>query len=446
MIALMRKTLAEFMAVKKPAVRTKKATVAIVGLGYVGLPLSLLAADKGYGVIGVDIDTKKINLLKKRTMPFKEETLTENLKTSTAVFTNDFGRAKDASIYIICVPTPVYDDYTPNLEPVEGASRGIAPLLKKGDLVILESTVNPGVSESVVMPILEKISGLKCGKDFHLAHCPERINPGDPRYTVANINRVVGASDPEGLEQAAEFYESLISGSVMRMGSLKEAEAVKVVENSFRDINIAFVNELARSFAVLGIDTVRVIDGAATKPFAFMAHYPGAGVGGHCIPVDPYYLIEHAKKNGFHHDFLALARHINNGMPEYLITVVVDALNEKGKSLKGSKIAVLGVAYKANIDDARESPSFHIIKLLKARGATVEVHDPFVPAKSTKSDITETIKGADAVVIATAHSVFKELSPAYFQEHGVDVIVDGRNCLNKDTFLKEGITYRGIGR
>jgi nucleotide sugar dehydrogenase len=340
----------------------------------------------------------------------------------------------------------VYEDYTPNLEPVEGATRGIAPLLKKGDLVILESTVNPGISDSIVMPILEKMSGLKCGTDFHLAHCPERINPGDSRWSVANINRVVGASDPEGLEQAAEFYESLISGTVMRMGSLKEAEAVKIVENSFRDINIAFVNELARSFAVLGIDTVRVIDGAATKPFAFMAHYPGAGVGGHCIPVDPYYLIEHAKKNGFHHDFLALARRINNGMPEYLITVVADALNEKGKSLKGSKIAVLGVAYKGNIDDHRESPSFHIIKLLKSKGATVEVYDPFVPSKSTKLNIETAIKNADAVVVATAHNAFKELSPQYFRDRGIEVIVDGRNCLDKDAFIKSGITYRGVGR
>ncbi len=441
----MKPALNDLLLQKSPSA-TDKVTVAVVGLGYVGLPVALLASEKGYGVVGIDIDTAKISLLKKREMPFSEQVLSDKLKITKAEFTEDFAKIRDASIIVVCVPTPVYEDYTPNLEPIIGATRSIAPYLKKGDLVILESTVNPGVSETVVLTLLEEGSGLTCGKDFHLAHCPERINPGDSQWHVGNINRVVGASDKDGLDRAALFYESLIAGTVMKMGSLKEAEAVKVVENSFRDINIAFVNELARSFSILGIDTVRVIDGAATKPFAFMAHYPGCGVGGHCIPVDPYYLIEHAKKNGFYHDFLSLARRINDQMPEFLVQAVSDALNENQKSLKGSSLAVLGVAYKGDIDDHRESPSHKIIKLLKSKGATVDVFDPYIPKFSTKSSVSDTLQGKDAVVVATAHRAFKVLSPEFFKEHGVHIVIDGRNCIDKASFEAAGITYRGIGR
>lgn len=347
---------------------------------------------------------------------------------------------------IICVPTPVHENHIPDLSPVIGASEGVAAHLKKGQLVILESTVNPGVCESVILPILEKISGLRAGTDFHLAHCPERINPGDKRWNVENINRVVGATDMEGLNRAAAFYESITTGTIMRMSTIKAAEAVKVVENSFRDINIAFVNELARSFTKLGIDVVEVIDGAATKPFAFMAHYPGAGVGGHCIPVDPYYLIEYAKKNGFEHDFLALARRINNDMPHFTVERLRDGLNEVMHSLKGTTVTVLGVSYKPDIDDCRESPSFDIIRILKEYGADVRVFDPFIPAKSTHTLVDSVLDGATAVVVATGHSVFKELTPDDFVKNGVKVVVDGRNCLDKGKLIAAGIIYKGIGR
>lgn len=421
-------------------------TIAVVGLGYVGLPLALLANRKGYKVIGIDVSSEKVELLNKRTAPFADPDIADQLKNSSLEATTDFSRIKDTSIIIICVPTPVYKDHMPNLEPVENACRSVGKFLSKDQLVILESTVNPGVCENIVLSIFEKESGLKCGGDFYLAHCPERINPGDKKWTVGNINRVVGGFDESSLQKAALFYQSIISAEIKPMASLKEAEAVKIVENTFRDINIAFVNELAMSFSKLGIDLVNVINGAATKPFAFMPHYPGAGVGGHCIPVDPYYLIDYAKQNGFNHEFLSLARRINNGMPKFAVELAAKGLNEAGVAVKGAKVAVLGLAYKPEIGDCRESPSFEMIKELEKRGAEVVSYDPFVLDKSTLKTLDEAVKSTDAVVIATSHKVFKELEPDYFLKNGVKVVVDGRNCLPKEKFVEADIVYKGIGR
>lgn len=421
-------------------------TVSIVGLGYVGLPLALLADKNGYKVIGIDNNAEKIGLINDRISPFVDERVSAQLKDASLEATSDFSKIKDSSIIIICVPTPVYENHMPNLEPIEGACRGIAEFLQRGQLVILESTVNPGVSEGTIIPILEKMSGLKCGTDFYLAHCPERINPGDAKWNVENINRVVGAFCEEGLSKAVAFYKSIIKGDIKPMKSLKEAEAVKVVENSFRDINIAFVNELAMSFSMLGIDVVNVIEGAATKPFSFLPHFPGCGVGGHCIPVDPYYLIEYAKKNGFDHDFLSLARRINNSMPEFTAKQVMFGLNEKKISINGAKVAVLGLSYKSNIDDCRESPSFDVIDALKKFGADVVTFDPYVLGRSTVQNLDDAVKDAQAVVIATAHTAFRELTPEYLMKNGVKVVVDGRNCLPKEKFLDAGLVYKGIGR
>lgn len=424
----------------------KKNSVVVIGLGYVGLPLALLANRKGYEVLGVDLDTKKISQLEKKKSPFLDEKIEKQLLESNCIFSSDFSGLQNYENIIICVPTPVYENHMPNLEPVITASEMVGKNLQKGQLVILESTVNPDVTEFIVLPILEKYSGLKGGKDFYLAHAPERINPGDPKWSVENINRVVGSLESKGLDKAAKFYESILTGSVKRMNSLKEAEAVKVVENSFRDINIAFVNELAQSFNTLGIDVVNVIDGAATKPFAFMAHYPGCGVGGHCIPVDPYYLIEHAKKSGFDHDFLSLARRINNNMPQFAVERLIEGLNDINKSIKGSIVVVLGVSYKSNIDDCRESPSFEIIKLLKVKGAIVKIYDPFVQKESNVNDLTEALNGSDAALIATAHDNFKQIDVNTYLESGIKVIIDGRNALNKNEIVKAGLIYKGIGR
>ena len=293
-------------------------TVAVIGLGYVGLPLAVRAVERGYAVVGFDTHQEKIARINRQECPIEDASLEALLKRFPFEATDRPGRLNEADIVLICVPTPVDEMYYPDLEPVISAATLSATHLKPGALVVLESTVNPGVSEEVIMPLFEK-HGHRIGKDVFLAHCPERINPGDEKWNVTNIPRVVGSVDAPGLEKALEFYRSIVDGEIRPMKSIREAEAVKVVENSFRDINIAFVNELARSFDVLGIDVKDVIQGAATKPFSFMPHYPSCGVGGHCIPVDPYYLIERAKKSGFDHRFLKIAREINNAMPAYSV-------------------------------------------------------------------------------------------------------------------------------
>jgi UDP-N-acetyl-D-glucosamine dehydrogenase len=443
-------------------------TVAVVGLGYVGLPLAILAQDKGYHVIGLEYDQRKVDLIKSGISPFVEESVSTWLASHQLDVTRDYDRIKAAATIVVCVPTPVDETYTPDLSPVISACTAIAKRLQPGQLVIIESTINPGVCDEVVRPLLEKESGLKCGVDFFLAHCPERINPGDPEFHVGNIARVVGGHDQQSLDRAYEFYSNIVDAQIKRMGSLKEAEAVKVVENSFRDVNIAFVNELAMSFTKLGIDVVNVINGAATKPFAFMAHYPGAGVGGHCIPVDPYYLIEYARQNGFQHVFLSAARQINNNMPAFTVDQLGDALKAKGGSLKGSRITVLGLSYKANVGDLRESPSIRIISELKERGADVAIHDPYIAdyhgykrsfvaspdrfaffentADHSQVEIIDAMRGADAVIIATAHREYTALTADDFKDAGVDTIIDGRNCLSKPALAAAGLHYRGIGR
>ena len=427
--------------------KNKKKKVAVVGLGYVGLPLALLVDRKGYDAVGVDVDANKVKMLNDRTFPFTaEKSVIKQFEKSTLKATTDFDSIIDAETIVICVPTPIYENNMPNLEPLKLACENIGTRLRKGHLVILESTVNPGVSENTVLPILEERSGLCGGRDFYLAHCPERINPGDKKWTVENIPRVVGSLNEKGLKKAIRFYKSIISADLKPMNSLKEAEAVKIVENTFRDINIAFVNELAMSFSYLGIDVVNVIEGASTKPFAFMAHYPGCGVGGHCIPVDPYYLIEYAKNIGFDHDFLSLARRINEKMTEFTARLVSRTLNEKRIPINGTRIAVLGLAYKPEIDDCRESPAFKIIKHLEDYGADLAIYDPYVPDKSTVNSLEEALKGSSAVVVVTAHKVFRSLAPEDFLRNGVKVIIDGRNCLQKDEILKVGILYKGIGR
>lgn len=421
-------------------------TVAVIGLGYVGLPLALRASERGYTTIGFDTSKEKIALLKKDISPIEDPFLKENVGRYPITPTDEEKKLQSADIFLICVPTPVDESYYPDLTPVIKASELVARNAKKGALVVLESTVNPGVSEEVVRPIFEAHKK-KVGKDVFLAHCPERINPGDAKWNVTNIPRVVGSFDAKGLALALDFYQSIVDAEIRPMKSIREAEAVKIVENSFRDINIAFVNELARSFDVLGIDTKDVIDGAATKPFAFMAHYPSCGVGGHCIPVDPYYLIERAKQSGFDHRFLKIAREINNSMPSYSVELLQDALNEEKMALNGTTVGVLGVAYKANIDDLRESPALKIIEALKHHKAKVITYDPHVPAHSTEKTLAGFLKKADAIILATDHREFKEkVTPALLKENGIKVFIDGKNTFAKADFAKAGVRYHGIGR
>lgn len=419
--------------------------IAVVGLGYVGLPLALLASRKKYQVFGIDKDEDKVKKINNRVSPFKDVHISQSLKESTLTASTDFDEIVNCSTVIVCVPTPTDSHHKPDLKPIKEAFHEISKYLQKGQLIILESTVNPGVCEDIIKPILEKKSGMKVNLDFYLAHCPERINPGDAKWNVENIPRVVGSLDLIGLKKAIYFYKSILTSEIYPMKNIKEAEAVKIVENTFRDINIAFVNELAQSFYRLGIDAINVIRGAATKPFSFMAHYPSCGVGGHCIPVDPYYLIDYAKKNGYKHRFLSLARKINNNMPGFTVHLLETILENKHESLQGKKIAVLGLAYKGNISDIRESPALEIIKELEKKGAHVSTYDPFVKNKSTARSIQEAIKDSSGVVIATAHNRFKHLLPEFFEKYHVPIVIDGQNILSKEKFLQSNITYQGIG-
>jgi len=421
-------------------------SVAVIGLGYVGLPLALLAARKKYHVFGIDIDPRKMEALHAQTS-YIDDVTDEEIALSEVEFTADVSTVAQADAVIVCVPTPVDKNKQPDLSPVTGAITAIAPHIKKGTLVVIESTINPGVCDEVIIPLLEKVSGLQVGRDIYLAHCPERINPGDPQWNVSNINRVVGANSQPELDAAMELYSTLIDAEIKPMGSLKEAEAVKVVENSFRDINIAFVNELAMSFHKLGINIENVIDGAATKPFAFMAHRPGAGVGGHCIPVDPYYLIEYAHSYGFEHEFLRLARSINESMPQFTVDLLTEALNELATPLKGTKVTMLGLSYKPNVGDDRESPANVIRQYLEEAEVELSVYDPYISRGSTVSSLDRALDGAKAVVIATGHDEFKAMTPREFFEMGIAVVIDGRNIFRhqKDEFTKLGIVYMGIG-
>jgi UDP-N-acetyl-D-glucosamine dehydrogenase len=350
--------------------------------------------------------------------------------------------------------------------------------LKRGDLVVVESTVFPGTCEQVVVPLLEEISGLSVRDDIYLAHCPERVNPGDPFWTSENIPRVVGATSAAGVDLAAQFYASVLGGdifdvrevkqslypkfreteyglhisqvplgSVTRMHSIRDAEAVKAMENTVRDVNIAFVNELAKISDVLDLDVVDIIDGMATKPFGKGPFYPGVGVGGHCIAIDPEWLKAASKKAGYMPEMIQLARMTNNSMPEYTTSILQDLLNERGYPLKGTKIAVLGVAYKRDVDDPRESPFYKIREILQNKGAVVSVYDSWVTSENTAQSLQSSVAGAKAIVIVTEHSdLIDELSKIQFSRSGIEVIVDGRNCLDGKSIEGQGILYSGIGR
>ncbi len=431
---------------RAPSFKAPLSTVVVVGLGYVGLPLALLARDRGYTVHGIDVDPRKRAQIRNADIPDLDEVFTASLRRQPFVPQSNFSSIKDADMVIICVPTPVDHDHTPDLSILKSACESVAREMHKGQLIISESTVNPGTAEEVLIPAMEKISGLTAGVDFGFVHCPERINPGDTRWPIEKIPRVIGATTKEARDQAATFYTSILRAPVHLMQNIKEAEAVKMVENSFRDINIAFVNELAMSFTKLNIDVLHVLQGAATKPFAFMMHTPGCGVGGHCIPVDPYYLIGYAKKNGFTHKFLSLAREINNGMPTFTVQLLEEELRKKGKDISEATVALLGLSYKANVSDLRESPALEIAKILTNRAAKMRSFDPFIHEHSTALTVSEALRGADAVVIATAHDVFTSLSPAILKEYGIKVVIDGRNCLSKEGFEEAGVAYRGIGR
>ena len=458
--------------------------IAIIGLGYVGLPLASLCAVKGYEVVGFEANKTIVDLLSKGKSHIVDNTVEELLERANASGnlkpTLNANELADCSIYLICVPTPIDSNNDPDITPLISALDVIAPYINKDDLIVVESTVFPGTCEDIVLPYIEENTGKKAGIDFELAHCPERVSPGDHFWTTENIPRVVGATTKKGVKAAAEFYVSILGGelfdvqnirknmrpkvfssssksgyetskiplgSVTMMRNIRDAEAVKAMENTVRDVNIAFVNELAKISDVLDLDVVDVIDGMSTKPFGKGPFFPGAGVGGHCIAVDPEWLKDAAKKAGYMPEIIQLARNTNNGMPEYAVSLLQDALNEKSLPIKGTKIAILGVAYKKNVDDARESPFFEIRKLLKDKGADLNVYDSWIANENTADSLEETLKGCKAIFIVTDHDdCISELEKMNFKKMTIEVVIDGRNCLDGKSLNKQGITYRGIGR
>jgi UDP-N-acetyl-D-glucosamine dehydrogenase len=415
--------------------------IAIVGLGYVGLPLSLQFARSGTQVIGLDIDTSKVEALNQgrsyiRHIP--SEAIQEQLTAKKFSASTDFSKIRDLDAIIICVPTPLNKNREPDISYIIDTGKAIAPHLHKGILVVLESTTYPGTTDEDLRLVLESGSGLKAGVDFHLAFSPEREDPGNPKSQVAEIPKVVGGLTPACLEKAKALYGLAIK-TVVPVSSCRAAEATKLLENIFRCVNIALVNELKIVYSAMDIDIYEVINAAKTKPFGFMPFYPGPGLGGHCIPIDPFYLTWKAREYGQATRFIELAGEINTGMPEYVVHRTTDALNFFRKAANGSRVLIIGLAYKPNVDDDRESPSYTLLELFKNRGADVSYYDPYVPVirptrehphwagvKSVAWD-KNTISSFDVVVIATGHDVINYQELADWSP----CIVDTRNAMSK---------------
>ena len=388
------------------------AHVAIVGQGYVGLPLAVASSRSGRTVVVIDLDEQRVAALNEGRSPVgdvSDAEIQEQISAGRYRAASDFAAAKDADVVVLCVPTPYHND-APDLSYIEGAAHAVGAYLTPGTLVILESTTYPGTTQEVLLPILEEASGLVAGRDFQVAFSPERIDPGNPRYGLHNTPKIAGGVTPEATERAAAFYGGFVE-TVVRVSGPKTAEMAKLLENTFRHINIALVNELAVLCRDLEVDVWEVIDAAASKPFGFMPFYPGPGVGGHCIPVDPMYLSWRVKQFGGAAKFIDLARDVNAGMPLYVVTRIQDLLNDRERSLKGAKVLMLGVAYKPNISDMRESPALPLIDLLRRKGAVVSYADPHVPllrledgSTMTPVDAGASVEDADCVVVVTAHS------------------------------------------
>jgi len=410
-------------------IKDKKAKIGIIGMGYVGIPLGLEFAGTGFSVTGFDKDSarvKEINSGKQVIKHIPAKSMKEFVKKNNGSSTTDFSEIRDMDCLIICVPTPLDEHEQPDMSYIESASKEIGKNLRKGQLIVLESTTYPGTTREIVKPILEK-SKLEAGEDFFLAYSPEREDPGNKEFSVSAIPKVMGGLTDNCLRLTSNLYKNIVSETV-EVSSLETAEATKLMENIFRAVNIAMVNELKLIFSRMGINIWEVIDAAKTKPFGFMPFYPGPGMGGHCIPIDPFYLSWKAKEYNTEAKFIELAGEINRKMTEHITHRIGRALNDDKKSIRGSKILIIGVAYKKDIDDMRESPALRIMDLLKHKGAKITYHDPNVknvgPLKSL--DLTQnTINEQDAIVIITDHTNidYKSLG-----KHA-KLIVDTRNIM-----------------
>lgn len=416
-------------------IENRSASIGIIGLGYVGLPLVLRFCEEGFKVTGFDVDPRKIeNLNQGRSYIKHIPSDTISRVTNSGIFhaTVDMSQLKNADAIIICVPTPLTDKREPDMRYVDGTAQEIAKWLRKGHLVSLESTTYPGTTDELLLPLFQK-KGLKVGEDFFLVFSPEREDPANPQFHTRTIPKVVGGVTEGCLNAGTALYSKIID-KVVPVSSTRAAEATKLLENIYRSINIAMVNELKMLFDRMGIDVWEVIEAAKTKPFGFQPFYPGPGLGGHCIPIDPFYLTWKAREYDFQTRFIELAGEINTFMPYYVVQKVMDALNDHGKAIRGSRILILGAAYKKDVDDMRESPSLHIIELLMQKGASVDYNDPYVPKlpemrkyklEMESVKLSEEMLGKyDAVIIATDHTNYDY---KWIVKH-VNLVVDTRNA------------------
>ncbi|MCD6462783.1 MAG: nucleotide sugar dehydrogenase [Thermotogae bacterium] len=393
-------------------IKNREAVVGVIGLGYVGLPLAVEKAKAGYRIIGFDIQRKRVEMVNRGENyigDVVDEELAELVERGRLKATENYDEISSCDVVTICVPTPLDKHKQPNLSYVISTTVEISKRLHKDMLIILESTTYPGTTEEVVLPILEK-TGFKVGEDFFLAFSPERVDPGNRRYKTKNTPKIVGGVTKKCTELAKALYENVLEASVFVVSSPKEAEMAKILENTFRIVNIALINEMTIVANRMGINIWEVIDAASTKPFGFMPFYPGPGVGGHCIPIDPFYLTYKAREYDYHTRLIELASEINDSMPEYVVDRLAEMLNERKKCLNGAKILMLGVAYKGDVGDIRESPALKVLDILEKRRAIVSYYDPYVPnftrgGKEYKSEslTPELVKKMDAVIITTAH-------------------------------------------
>ena len=420
--------------------------LSLVGLGYVGMPIAVAFAKK-IKVVGYDLNSKKIELYKSGIDP-TNEVGNDVIKKSTIEFTSDESKLKEAKFHIVAVPTPVNDDHTPDLSPVKGASKILGRNLQKGSVVVFESTVYPGVTEDVCVPILEKESGLKCGVDFKIGYSPERINPGDKVHRLETIVKIVSGMDEQTLDIVAKVYELVVSAGVYRASSIKVAEAAKVIENSQRDINIAFMNELSRIFNKMGIDTKEVLNAAGTK-WNFLKFFPGL-VGGHCIGIDPYYLTYKAEMLGYHSQIILAGRKINDDMGKYVAENVVKSLIKAGKAVKNAKVAIIGFTFKENCPDTRNTKIFDIVKELREYGIDPLITDPIADKEEAKKlygvdfvNVDE-VKQMDAVVFAVAHEQFTAMNmqdlDALYAE-GRKILIDVKGVFDRKIYETAGYLY-----
>jgi UDP-N-acetyl-D-glucosamine dehydrogenase len=433
-------------AALRAMIADKVARVGIIGLGYVGLPLARALANNDISVLGFDTDATKVNRLQRGESYIGHITdeVVREMRQNRFEATDRFHRLDEPDVIIICVPTPLTEAREPDLTYIVNSAKAIAARLRPGQLVVLESTTYPGTTRQVVQPILEA-AGLRAGKDFFLAFSPEREDPGNPTFSAPTIPKVVGGVDSHSLELASALYSQVVA-QVVPVSSPEVAEACKILENTYRAINIALVNELKVLYDRMGIDVWEVIEAAKTKPFGFQAFYPGPGLGGHCIPIDPFYLTWVARKYGMTTRFIELAGEINTAMPGYVVNRVADALNERDKPVKGSKITLLGMAYKRDVDDPRESPGFELMDLLLAKGAIVNYNDPHIPTlppmrhyphlrMASQTLNPEYLQAQDCLLIVTDHSAYNW---PWIVEHS-PLIVDTRNATRAVMAYRERI-------